>query len=166
VIVCFVREFGYGQKIEKIPLPVLRESKRIDSLMDIVLNPSTPSDHTIGLPVNDEWLILYLRSFNNNYFYFGLGTETKPEVNFSVNIMIHDKATVGYFEYKHHKIFVWTNDAFYSLFRIASRYKSFDYIYKLNDLKHPPDKTSGWKGWSYKYKDGHFSAEEIPNNKG
>jgi hypothetical protein len=154
--------FGYAQSREKIAIPVLKEDKRIDQLMDIVLNPKNEDKfERVKSPIDSSCFIIDFLKDGDNYFSIQIEKNTKPVTNILLNGMEIEKDHVGYFQYRKHKIFVWADVGFYDFFNKTSETKTFDFVYKLQN----PDALGNeyfLAIWHYQYKNSHFSVEGPP----
>jgi hypothetical protein len=145
--------FCYGQSTEKISIPVLKESKKIDQLMDIVLNPKNAGkSEGVENSANNCFMIDFLKDGNNN-FSIEIDKTTKPITNILINGMEIEKDHVGYFQYRQYKIFVWADQGFYDFFNKTSVTKTFDFVYKLQNPE-PLGNEYSLATWHYQYRNG------------
>jgi hypothetical protein len=156
---------SYGQSHVEIPIPVLKESKVIDSLMDVILNPNTkPNVWDGSKALQDSCIIISMIKENDSSFLFHISTTTKKNVNYSINFLAKKQTDFGYFQYKGTNVFVREFDHFNIFFAGTLNFGSLEFIYKLKENYHElPDGLlpRGSKTWSFEYKDGHFSQWYI-----
>jgi hypothetical protein len=152
--------FCYGQSTEKIPIAVLKESKKIDQLMDMVLDPNNQKSHSVRRDVAGSCFMITLDKVRDNYFTFEINKHTDTVTNTLINGIEVEKDYFGYFTYKKYKIFVWADAGFGNFFSKTGTKTTFDFVYQL---QHPDPLGNGYTlaQWHYQYKDGHFSVEQF-----
>jgi hypothetical protein len=164
LLTCFGLNYTYGQPKKKIYVPVLKENKLLDSLLDLMF-------HYEGLPAigneklsHSNYIILNISNMvvdNSYYFHLYTGADEKS-INCSINNLVNNGTAVGcgYLTYKKYKIFVWTNKN-YEFFKQKSRAKTFKFLYKVNCDDYLPNITH-LSLLNYKYKNGIFSIDTLP----
>ncbi|MGZ3777719.1 MAG: hypothetical protein ACXVI9_09050 [Mucilaginibacter sp.] len=163
LIVCVLISLGslsFAQTKERIPIPVLKESKRIDQLMDMVLSPNNQKVHSVTNYAAGTCFMITMDKIQDNYFTFEINKHTDTVTNTLINGMEVEKDYFGYFTYKKCKIFVWADAGFGNFFSKTGTKTTFDFVYLLG---HPDSLGPAYTlaQWHYQYKDGHFSVEQI-----
>ena len=164
VIIVFVvlgSRFGFAQTHEKISIPVLKQSKMIDQLMDMILDPKNQKSHFVRSDVAGCCFMITLGKVQDNYFTFEINKHTDTVTNILINGMEVEKDYFGYFPYKKYKVFVWADAGFGNFFYKTGAKTTFDFV---DQLQHPdPLGNEGYilAQWHYQYKDGHFSVEQF-----
>ena len=163
ILICFSSNISYGQSQENIFIPALKEGKKIDALMDMILKAeklSGPEDN--NLLVDNCWR-MEIRKIENNYISFQIVKNRKTVINYILNGMDADRINYGYFKYHGSQIFVLSSAGFHDFFAKPSQFATFSFIYKLGvDGPRPSDDLLYERVFHYKYADGHFSIEGPP----
>jgi len=149
-----------GQTIEKIQVPVLKDGKKIDDLLDIILKQKKRNTQSENKFQADSSLVIYILKFKD-YVSFGIAEKSNAVMNGIINKMFFYKANFGCFQYHQKNIFVWTKDQFYDFLVKTSDTRELDFIFKIGSYKQPADEQI--INWHYKYQDGHFSIEGPPS---
>lgn len=162
VVICLGVNLSYGQSKNYIPVAVFKESKTIDSLMDLAMikRSKTLGGRKDSSDGNCFLLFFYKQEFPKS-FIFLVQENTKAAVNEYLNKIYKDQAKIGFFLYKNEKIFVCTGNNLYDFFSKTAERKSFDFFYRF------PDTYSYGAGnyldeWVYRYQDGYFSDNVQP----
>jgi len=150
----------YGQAGEKIPVPILKDNKNIDDLIEIILKQKKRGSEAETKFQTDSSLVVYVLKFKD-YFSFGVAEKSNAVMNGIINKMFFYKANFGYFNYKKNNIFVWTKDQFYDFLTLTPDVEKLDYIFKIGTYKQPAGEQT--INWHYKYQNGHFSIESPPS---
>jgi len=151
--------FAFAQTKQTIKIPVFRENGIIDSFIDTALTQDAIKNVYGNKPIDkDIWAVMYI-AVVGGVPYFSIGIDNKIGVNFSVNIISHEKLSCGYFKYKNFKVFVWANDSLKDFFSKTDKFESFD---SVSDLNKAPTIILPPNGSSYDYKDGHFVIDNPP----
>ncbi|MDB5136777.1 MAG: hypothetical protein JWP37_3380 [Mucilaginibacter sp.] len=159
---CLSLTFSYGQSKEPTPVVILKESKKIDQLMDIVLDPKNADEGDRDKTSTDS--CFFIVSFKSpDHFSFQIEKNTKPVTNMLANGFVDNKG-FGYFRYRNYKIFVFAVDGFYDFFYTTIERKTFDFVYKFKSPA-PFDYQHYLAIWHYQYEKGHFSEERPPTIK-
>ena len=165
ILICFDSNISYGQSNENISVPALKESKKIDALMDMILKAeklSGPEDKT--LLVDNCWR-MEIRKIENNYISFQIVKNRKPVINYILNGLDVDRMNYGCFQYRGSKIFVLSSTGFRDFFARPPQLATFSFIYKLGaEVSRPSDELLYERVFHYKYTDGHFSIEGQPQS--
>ena len=163
VVICLGVNLSYGQSKNYIPVAVFKESKTIDSLMDLAMlkRSKTLGDRKDSSDGNCFLLYYYDQVVPKKTFSFIVQENTKEAANEYLNKILKNGARIGYFAYKDERIFVCTGSNLYDFFNRTAELKSFDFFYKL------PDTYSYGTGnfldeWVYRYQDGYFSDKVGP----
>lgn len=150
---------GYAQN--RISVPVLKENKSIDKLMNIILDPKNPNKFVRSNNSTDSCFMLNFFKSGDNVFSFQIEKNTKAVIDTIINLRTYNHNNVGYFRYRNYKVFVYAMGSFYDFFKQTSDLATFDFI----------NKTSGIYGlsdeyylvmWHYQYANGRFSVEGPP----
>ncbi|QKJ31595.1 hypothetical protein HQ865_18100 [Mucilaginibacter mali] len=143
---------GYGQTIEKIAIPVLKEDPKVDKLMDIILGAKKAVDQNTSY-------ILELFKGNDGSYAYQVKKIDKADINIMVNQRI-GRLDMGCFKYRKYDIIVWTNSDFSDLITKTSQSITLDTVYKLGSVssKTPRD----FDVWHYLYQNGRFVTEDGP----
>jgi len=160
ILVCLGSSFAFAQT-EKIAIPILKESKMIDQLMDIILNPKNAQMQQSTENPQDVCYIIDLLKNNDKYFSLQIEKDTKPITNTLINGMAIETDNVGCFEYKKKIIFVWADKAFSNLFIKTQMKRTFGFVYKVQNPE-PLGNEYFLDIWHYQYKNGHMSVEGPP----
>jgi len=160
---------SYGQAHEKISIPILKESSKIDSLIDLILDPGTaPQFNSRGKPFKGRWIDIYFGAIHYKLVGFErreqLGFNLRTSSNFVINYYINDyvkrQVNFGYFKYRRYNILVHFESALPDFFRITEDTISFKYVYALGPNEPLPIRLlvmpPGTRVWVYDYTDGHF----------
>lgn len=150
---------SFGQSKDLLSVPILKESKKINQLMDIVLDPKNADEYDRDKTSTDScFFILLLKS--EGHISFQVEKKTKSVTNEIANRCIVSK-NFGCFLYKKYKIFVFAVNGFYDFFDTTDERRNFDFVYKLksSELGNVEDYLAIWH---YQYKDGNFSVEGPP----
>jgi hypothetical protein len=150
---CF---FAYGQSKAKPAIPVLKESKKVDQLMDLVLNSR---DSKSG-PVNTCYMIDILAT-GEKHFSLQIEKNTNTITDTLVNGISIGKDLFGCFIYKKQIVFVWADKSLTNLFVKTPGIRTFDFIHKLIDVQ-PPRGEYFLDIWHYQYANGEISEEGPP----
>ena len=155
--------YSYAQSAEKIPVPVLKESSKIDRMMDIVFDTVKRSSDTDIELSKDSCFRIEVRNMND-YISFQIVQNRQFAVNSFLNsVELNKIQNIGYFNYRGYKIFVWTEDNFHSFFDQTSEVKLFDTIYRLKkNTPQLPYKLLFPNSFHYKYQNGQLSIESPP----
>ena len=141
-----------------VVVPVFKESKAIDNLIDII-NAKTAQQKK---PVKGNYmLMLFFKQKNQNAFIFQVEESAAPFANRAVGDLTAPGYNYGYFEYKNKKVIVSTSDRLYNFFSKTARNKTINYIQNL-PKKDPNDTTDATDTWLYRYKNGQFSVYVKP----
>ncbi|MBS1530705.1 MAG: hypothetical protein JSU01_10380 [Bacteroidetes bacterium] len=162
-IICY--QASFGQSKELLSIPVLKESKSIDSLLDIVLDPNThPNLGYNSKPLQDSCLYVGSWRAPNAGIHFTFITGSIRQINYIINVWAEKKTLTGYFEYKKVKVFVPGYKNFREFFADAANVADLQFIYRLENTKDgPPDGLipQGSRQWDFEYKAGRFSRWYI-----
>jgi hypothetical protein len=166
ILVCFDSNILYGQSNENIFVPALKESKKIDALMDMVLKEEKLSGPENKNLLADNCWRMEIRKIDGNYISFQVVKNRKPIINYILNGLDADRIDYGYFNYRGSKVFVLTSAGFHDFFAKPSGSTTLSFIYKLGtDTRRPPDGLLYERVFHYKYSDGHFSIEGQPSSR-
>ncbi|HEY2580556.1 MAG TPA: hypothetical protein VGI43_02040 [Mucilaginibacter sp.] len=166
--ISYLPVFCYGQKKEKIYVPVLKENKLLKELIIYSLKAEgAPSiENKKNFFSNYVIMLIGKNPADSSYTFSILLSEDEKSVNCLIN-NINNKGTAsnketaryGYLELNKYKIFVWTVSAS-ELFQ-TDKSKTFKFVYRTNCDNYVP--TSRYLSLDYyKYKDGHFYTVTIP----
>jgi hypothetical protein len=159
VLICVGLTKGYGQAKKPIPVPVFKESKTVDSLLDIVLKSKQTKafrNSVNSLIGNCMWLSAF-KEKDPGSFVFQVEDFTRSAVNKNINKAASQHLNYGYFQYKKTNIFVSTGNDLYGFLNETAQSQSFNFIYQLTNPK-PIDPLGPHGGlWVYCYQNGHFS---------
>jgi hypothetical protein len=153
ISICLNIDFGYSQAKEHIIIPHLKEDKKIDSLIDIILK--SKAYHSRVKLANECFLTGTLIKRNDNSLYLSLYIDSAQSANRFTNRMNRHYGNLGCFNYKGIYVILWSPDKFIGLFSNTGEFKVYGDIYKLtgNDLLND---SLGRKSWSYVYKNKRF----------
>jgi hypothetical protein len=166
LVICFDSNISYGQSSKNIFVPVLRESKKVDALMDMILKEEKLSDPENKNLLADNCWRMEIRKIDGNYISFQVVKNRKPIINYILNGLDVERINYGYFKYRGSKIFVLTSAGFYDFFAKPSGVTTLNFIYKLGaDTRRPPDDLLYERVFHYKYTDGHFLIEGRPSSR-
>lgn len=159
VLICAGLAKAYGQAKAPIPVPVFKEGKTIDSLIDMVLKLKQTKafrSSVNSLIGNCMWLSVF-KEKDPDSFVFQVEDFTRPAINKNINKAASQHLNYGYFQYKKVNIFVSTGNNLYGFLSETTQYQSFNFIYQLTNPK-PIDPLGPHGGvWIYRYQDGRFS---------
>jgi hypothetical protein len=155
--------FGYSQSHQNIPVPVLKESKKVDEFMDEVLDPKNAHKSRLTQTSSDScfWIYFFKANNDDHHFSFQIEKNSKSVVNVLINNTINTNPNVGYFQYKGYKIFVEPDGRLYDFFSKTKATQTFDFIYKLENQQ-PLANGYYLDIWHYQYKGNHLSIEGPP----
>jgi hypothetical protein len=161
VIVLFISFFVpaccFAQTGDKMPIPVLKEAQKIDRLMDLVFDQAKATANIDQKLLKDScWIIEMFRNSRN--ISFQVICNSKPAINFRINLFESNGGKYGYFNYKGNNVFVWTQDTFGAFFMNTDYVKSFNFITYTTDAKLPEHELYPYT-LHYNYADGRFTAE-------
>ena len=158
ILNCIHFEFCYGQTKERMMIPSLKEDKKVDSLIDLILKSKPYINRPRSL--KNCFLTGVMVKRNDHSLYISLQLNDIKSVNRFVNSAEHRRGSLGCFIYKSHDTFLWTADKFKDLFSNTGAFTVFFDIYKSKS-------PSIWDGsfkdnsWHYLYKNNHIV--EISN---
>ena len=163
VFLLFLSSHCVAQLGQPITVPVLKEDKKIDGLMDMVFKDELAHGQIDkSLSADSCWFIELLHWNNDDNFSFQIVRNKKPVINFRINAIEHHKDNDGYFVYKGNVIFVWSRDnLFYNFFTKTDNYRMFNFIFYANGIKATREELYP-NTMHYKYSDGRFSVEGPP----
>ncbi|MBS1524228.1 MAG: hypothetical protein JST19_01185 [Bacteroidetes bacterium] len=164
LIICLLVSLGsyvcFAQTTEKIPIPVLKESKKVDQLMDIVLDPNNADKFERSNNSTDSCFLIYFFKPGDNPYVFQIEKNTKAVTNTITNSLVRNPG-LGIFQYKNYKVFVIAGNGFYDFFNRTDQTATFDFIYKLQTPA-PLENEHFLAIWHYQYENGKFSVEGPP----
>jgi len=130
IVFLFLSNHCTAQLGQPIPVPVLKEDKKVDDLMDKIFKNEQDSGQVDKSLLSDScWVINMYRLDKGDDFDVDLIRNSKSVINYRVCRYAYYKAKYGCFIYKGNKIFVWAKDEFGSLFTAASTYQKFNFIF-------------------------------------
>lgn len=153
-------KFCYSQSSKCIAVPILKESEKIDNLMDEVLNPKNAHRRDTQASSDSCYWIYFFKANDTNHFIFQIEKNPKSVINVLINNTISN-LNVGYFQYKKYKIFVEPDPGLYDFFNKTSRTQTFDFIYKLESTQ-PLGHSYYQDIWHYQYEGNRLSIEGPP----
>lgn len=145
----------YGQAKGTVVLPVFKEGKAIDNLIDIIKTKPYPQG-------NDNYiLMLFFKQKDKNGFIFQIEQSALPFANRSVFDLAAPGFNYGYFEYQNKKVFFSTGGKLNDFFTKTAQNKTINFI--NNPPKTDPrDPADPQHTQLYIYKNGHFSNYVPP----
>jgi hypothetical protein len=163
ILICFDSNISYGQSNVNMFVPALKESKKIDGLMDMILKAEMLSGPEDSHLLADNCWRMEIRKIEDNYISFQIVKNRKPVINYILNGLDVDRISYGCFQYRGSKIFVLSNTGFHDFFAKSPQFTTANFIYKLGNAdRRPPNELLYEKVFHYKYADGHFSIEGPP----
>ncbi len=152
----------YAQTNQKISVPVLKESAKIDSLMDMILSNLKTYNIPSKISKDSCWRIEIFK-FKENATSFQIVENEKTVANYEVNQWVDGKVNYGYFQYRGYNIFVRTDSEFYNFLYKTQEEAIFSFIYKLNTSEPRPSlERLYYNPIHSKYEGGAFSGEGPP----
>jgi hypothetical protein len=154
-----------AQTRDQMPLPVLQETKKIDSLMDLIIKTDNESKQGINKDSRDTIWIIELID-NRDYISLQIEKKRSEVINYLVNQINTDKEGYGVFQFRGHKILVWAwgNNSFYNLFSKKDESVNLKFVYKLKkNISNPSDQwLHGGFTYHYKYQNNQITTEDGP----
>jgi len=133
IFICLGSVTGSGQTKLSIPVTVFKESKAIDSLMDIVMIKRSKTFVDRKKPSGEScFLLYYYNEVVPGTFSFVVQEETTKGANEYLNKILKNRNQIGYFTYQNEIIFVCTGEKLYDFFIKTTEFKSFDFLYKVH----------------------------------
>jgi hypothetical protein len=150
-----------AQLSQLVAVPVLKEDKKIDDLMTIILKQDKASGGFDKNSLKDSCWMVEIFKWNADDVSFQIVKYSKSAMNFRINAFEHQKANYGYFNFKGSVVFVWTKDDFGNFFSATGAHQTFKFLFYSNDTPASQDGVYP-KILHYKFVDGAFAIEGPP----
>jgi len=161
ILVLLSSKYGYSQADEKIAIPVLKETQKIDEFMQTILKKEIMERQAEKQFLRDSCWLFEMIKIDDSHISLQLARSSKKGINLTVNKRARYKAKYGYFEYNGNNIFVWTTGDFGTLFTETGLTTTFAFIYPVKFSTGENEPKGSFL--HYQYHNGRFLPEGPPS---